>query len=151
MSGSITLNVTPEQFVQDFPSFSDTSMYPGHAVNMYLTLATKVLNARRFGDYLPLVTELWAAHFLTLDAKDSEVAAEGGIMGQTGGQISSKSIGGVSVNFDTAAGLEEGAGHWNLTTFGKRFIRLARMAGTGGVQITGATDALGFPLPGTQA
>lgn len=146
MSESITLNVTPAQFLIDFPAFGlDTQKYPGQTVLMYLTLATKVLNKNRFGDYLNLASELFAAHYLTLDAADMEVAEAGGIMGQKGGQVASKSLGAGSISFDTAGSVEPGGGQWNLTTFGKRYYRLAMMAGSGAVQISGGGSPGDFP------
>jgi hypothetical protein len=33
--------------------------------------------------------------------------------------------------------LEKDSGHWNTTSFGRRFIRFAKLVGAGGDQITG--------------
>jgi hypothetical protein len=50
------------------------------------------------------------------------------------GMVARKTVDKVSVTYDTASAMEEDAGHWNLTVYGTRFIRLARMVGTGGMQ-----------------
>jgi hypothetical protein len=154
MSGtqiSVQGNVTAAQFKADFTAFADPAKYPESDCNLYLTLANAVLDPRRFGQYLNMAIELFTAHYLTLDAIDNAAAAKGGIPGQQGGQIASKSVGGASINYDTAASVEPGGGHWNLTTFGKRYYRLVMMAGMGGVQVTGAQLPNGTPFPGTDA
>ena len=53
------------------------------------------------------------------------------------GAISKKAVDKVSMGYDAQAGLELDGGHWNLTEYGTRFLNLARMAGMGGVQVTG--------------
>jgi hypothetical protein len=144
-------NVTPAQFKSDFPAFFDGVLYPEATCALYLNLAAVTLDPNRFGDYLNLASELFAAHFLTLDMMDNLVAARGGAMGQQGGAIGSKSVGGVSINYALGYDTEPNAGHWNLTTFGKRVYRLIKMAGMGGVQVTGAQTSLGGFYPGTSA
>jgi hypothetical protein len=83
---------------------------------------------------------LWAAHFITLDAMDAAAAAAGKPAGAVSGLVSSKSVGSVSVGYDLSIGTEEGAGHWNLTSYGRRFWSFLRMAGMGGIQVTGGVS-----------
>jgi hypothetical protein len=49
--------------------------------------------------------------------------------------VSAKTVGPITQSFDTAAGQTEGAGDWNLTTYGQRFARLSAMFGAGGLQL----------------
>jgi hypothetical protein len=114
-------------------------------------LAFKLLNPARFADLIVLASELYAAHYLTLDAQDERAAASGGLPGQTAGQVTNKSVGGASIAYDASGSLETDAGAWNLTTYGKRLYRLIKLAGMGGAQVTGATTPLGSPFPGTIA
>jgi hypothetical protein len=144
-------NVTPAMFVVDFPAFNDANQYPVASIQMYLSLAIASLSAGRFTQYLNMAIELYTAHFLTLDRMDEKATRTGGIPGQQAGQVASKSLGGANISYDTSGAVEPGGGHWNLTTFGKRYYRLVMMAGMGGVQITGAQLPNGSPFPGTSA
>ncbi|MBX9696911.1 MAG: DUF4054 domain-containing protein [Alphaproteobacteria bacterium] len=47
----------------------------------------------------------------------------------------SKSVGGVSVGYDSTAQSEKDAGWWNRTTYGQQFIRLVRIFGAGAIQL----------------
>ena len=51
------------------------------------------------------------------------------------GIVSSKSVDGASVSFDTSTGAEQGAGFWNQTAYGREYWQLIQMMGAGGVQI----------------
>jgi hypothetical protein len=41
----------------------------------------------------------------------------------------------VTQAYDTTAGIVPEAGHWNLTTYGMRFIQLVLMFGAGPIQV----------------
>jgi hypothetical protein len=85
---------------------------------------------------LELGISMFVAHHLVLERQAEQRAALGGPPGVQVGALASVSGGPASVNYDTAvADLGSNAGHWALTTFGMRYLMLARMAGTGGVQI----------------
>jgi len=84
-----------------------------------------------------LLTELYVAHNLALELRTNKEAAAGGVPGTTTGPLTSKSVDKLSVAYDVNAGIEEKAGHWSLTVYGSRFIRLARMFGMGPVVIHG--------------
>lgn len=128
--------ISAGQFVTDFPEFADTDDYPVSLINFYAALADKLLSPCRWGDLLCFGQELFIAHNLALEAQDARTAAFGGIPGtNSGGPVASKAVDKVSVSYDVASASEDGAGHWNLTTYGKRYIRLARMVGAGGVQL----------------
>jgi hypothetical protein len=129
---AVTVNV----FRQDFPEFADDGSYPDSAVIFYLTLAGKLLNEARWGDVLDMGTELFIAHNLVLERNAQKTAAAGGVPGQNSGPLASKAVGPVNASYDTSAGIEEGAGHWNLTIYGTRFISLVRMFGAGPIQVT---------------
>lgn len=139
------MTVTVAQFRTDFPEFADAAVYPNTAFDLWYGVAVKLLSSDRWGTLLDIGTELYVAHQLALEARAQAQAAAGSVPGELVGPLNSKSVDKVSMGYDTSAGTEESAGHWNLTIYGTRFIRLARMMGMGPVQIgvgDGALDPL---------
>jgi hypothetical protein len=151
MSGSSpTPPITYEQFIGMFPVFKNELVFLQSDAELYLGL-TAFFDPRRYGQYLNLASALFAAHFLTIDAQDMLSISRGGLPGQTTGPAVSKSVGGASISYAEYATIEGGttgnSGHWNLTVYGKRYLRIAKMAGAGPVQITSARG--GPPLGNT--
>ena len=64
-------------------------------------------------------------------------AEAGRIPGSPVGVQTSKSLGGASVSYDASSALMQGAGQWNLTSYGTRFYQLMRIIGMGGTQSGG--------------
>ena len=123
------------KFRTDFPEFSDITAFPDAQINFWLSLSEKMLNGSRWGDFLDYGRELFTAHNLALQSESIISSKEGAIPGASTGVTTSESVDKVSVSYDQNAGLEPGAGHWNLTVYGKQFIRLSRMVGAGGIQL----------------
>ncbi|WP_371355587.1 DUF4054 domain-containing protein [Pseudomonas chlororaphis] len=123
------------QFRQDFPEFTDTTIYKDSAINLWLALGEKTLAPDRWCDYLDLGLELFIAHNLSLAAGRELAAAVGGTPGQVKGPLTSKSVDKVSAGYDTGAVALQDGGFYNLTTYGIQFLQLARMVGTGGIQL----------------
>jgi hypothetical protein len=136
--------VTVAQFRRDFKVFADSAVYDDASISMYLQIAS-YFSPRRYGQWLAMAQELFAAHFLTIDRQDMLSTLRGGLPGQTTGPAVTKSIGGASISYAEYATIEGGmtgnSGHWNLTVYGKRYLRIARMAGAGPIQITGGGGA----------
>lgn len=126
--------MTPATFRTDFPEFASNALYPDAQITFWLNLGVKLLPECRWQDLLDAGLELFTAHNLVLERQAQASAATGAPPGVAAGMVSAKSVDKVSVNYDTASAMEADAGHWNTTTFGQRFIRLARMVGAGGVQ-----------------
>lgn len=129
------MTVTAAQLRTDFPEFADTTLYPDSGINFWLNIAGNMLNASRFGNLLDVGTELFTAHNIVLERQAQAAALNGAPPGIQQGPISSKGVDKVSISYDTQAAIELEAGHWNLTVYGTRFIKLARMFGAGPVQI----------------
>lgn len=127
--------MTPSQFRQDFPEFADTTQYPDSSINFWLTVATQLVNPARWGVLTDQGIELCTAHHLVLAARDAQAAAVGGIPGQMTGPLSSKSVDKVSASYDTGAATVDDGGFWNLTSYGVRYLTLARTMGAGGFQL----------------
>lgn len=146
------MTITPASFRADLPEFADAVAYPDTAIVYWAALGTMLVSVDRWGPGAVVPTsppstlydfglELFVAHNLALEKPAVETAENGGAPGLSQGPISSKSVAGVSVSYDTSAGLEPDAGHWNLTIYGTRFIRMLRMCGAGPIQITGSAPA----------
>lgn len=87
--------------------------------------------------------ELFVAHNLALEVQSADAAALNAVPGTVGGPIVARAANGISVNYDGSGAIEKDAGHWNLTTYGRRFIGLARMVGTVPLQIGIGFDPTG--------
>lgn len=122
-------------FRTEFPEFADTARFTNSMIDLWSSLAEKMLNASRWGTLRPMGINLFVAHSITLASTNANASQSGGTPGGASGITSSKSVGTVSVGYDTASAMEKDAGHWNQTTYGRQYLRLARMIGQGAVQL----------------
>lgn len=118
-----------------FPEFADTVRYPDAMLNFWAGIGERLLIAHRWAAVYDYGLQLFVAHNITLAAQNAASGASGGVPGSASGPISSKAVGSVSVSYDSASTIEPNAGHWNLTSYGKSLIHLARMIGAGGIQV----------------
>jgi len=130
------MTVTAASFRTDYPEFADDTAYPDSGVNYWIKVAGLLLNPCRWQDMLDVATELFVAHNLVLERQAQKSAATGAAPGISTGPVSSKTVGPVTQAYDTTAGINTDAGHWNLTTFGTRFYQLMQMFGAGPIQVT---------------
>lgn len=131
-------------FIAAFPEFSNTALYPEAGVTFWITQAGIQLNARRFGASLDLATMLFVAHNMVLGAQALATAATAsGIVGESSGAVQSKTVGPVSVSYDTAAVSSDGAGFWNQTSYGQRYWQLAQTYCSGPSYVPGPRQRLG--------
>lgn len=93
------------------------------------------VSASTWGNMAPNGVMLYVAHEITLAARDAKSGGMGGAPGGTSGPINSKTVGSVTASYDTQQVAEKDAGFWNLTTYGKQFIRLSRLFGAGCVNL----------------
>lgn len=139
--------ISAATFRVDFAEFANAAAYPDSAINFWIAAAGLMLPVQTFGagsqaavspptTIMDIVTELFVAHNITLEMRAVKATAAGGDPGQASkGPVSSESVGGVSRSYDTSAGLNLDAGPWNLTTYGTRFLFMARNAAKGPIQI----------------
>jgi hypothetical protein len=118
-----------------FPEFTDKVKYPDQMVNVWSALALVQVNQNAWGTQYMLGVQLYTAHELVLAAQNVAAAQVGGSPGQQGGIAQTKTIGSVTVGFDAQSSNEKDAAYWNLTTYGKQFIRLTRLFGAGCIQL----------------
>ena len=140
VEGTVTITtnnliVQVSKFRNDFPEFANTAAYPDSSICFWMGIAGQFLNACRWGCNLALGAELYTAHMIVLEKKDVDAANAGGWPGISKGAINNEQAGQVSVGYEVVATLDEGAGHWGLTVYGSRFLRIARMMGAGPIQI----------------
>lgn len=129
------MSVDADKLRTDLQEFADTERYPDDMIAYWLAIAVQLVDPGRWSTLADVGVELFTAHNLVLERRAMDEAARGKIPGQTPGIVNNKSVDKVSVGYDTQGGAEMGAGHWNLTIYGSRYIRLARMMGRGGVQV----------------
>lgn len=121
------------EFRKVFPEFTDSGKYPDEQVSFWGNFACAMVNERAWGHQAFMGRFLYVAHEITLQAQSAAAAAIGGTPGQQPGQSNQKTVGSVSVGYDTVSAAEKDAGWWNLTTYGKQFFRLGQIFGARGV------------------
>lgn len=131
------MTVTVQSFMQAYPEFFDGQQpQPNPAiVKRWIDVAYKMLPAERWDDMLDDGVMLYVAHNLALQTAQIKAGAAGGVAGQLSGPVASKAVDKVSVSYDTGAAQLENGGDFNLTVYGVQFLRLARMFGSGGIQL----------------
>lgn len=137
--------ISVAQFRQLVRAFNDPQLYTEAQIIPYLRLSDQSMPADRWGEFRDIGQAMFVAHFLALDAREDRQSAAGGEPGSlsSGATISSKSVGGASISYDISSITEQGGGFWNMTSYGLRWLRFARMIGMGGMQSGGPDIILG--------
>lgn len=130
-------------FRTDFPEFSSATVYTDGQVNFYLGLAAVRMNPLVWDALYDYGVALYVAHCLALAGQRARSGAvTGGTPGINSGPLASKSVKDVSMSYNATIGTIEGAGNYNLTTYGTMFYELMQLVGQGCIQL-GA--AVGMP------
>lgn len=122
-------------FRANFPEFASTVKYPDAQITFWATLAEKMVVECKWGDCYTYGVQLYVAHEITLAAQNTQAAATGHAPGQSGGIANTKTVGSVSVGYDSVTQSEKDAGWWNMTNYGKQFYRLTQIFGAGCIQL----------------
>lgn len=130
------MTVTLASFRQAFPEFAPEK-YPDATVTYNLGLSARLLDEVRWGELYDDGIMLLTAHNLALSPPVSAFGAAGGFVGigVPTGIVASKSVGPVSKSIDTSVGLQDGAGLYGATSYGRRYYQLLNMFGAGGIQL----------------
>lgn len=123
------------EFRTTFPEFGDADTFPDLMITPRLPVSTAMVDSCRWGEVYDYGRYLLAAHRLVLGKRASDTAEAGGTPGQSTGMLSAKALDKASMSFDTASAAEEGAGWYNLTTYGQEFWRLSQMFSGGAIQL----------------
>jgi hypothetical protein len=129
------LNFTVMGFRTAFPEFMNTETYPDALILGWSTVAIALVNCRLWRSQTTLGINLYIAHEITLEAQSIAAACIGGTPGGQTGVLNTKTVGSVTAGYDTQQAAEKDSGWWNLTSYGKQFIRLARIFGAGALQL----------------
>lgn len=136
------MSLTPAQLRSDFPEFANTVTYPDSLISVWLTVAASLVNPARWAELTNLGIELVTAHHLVMAQRDQAAAAVGGAPGEIKGPTASKSVDKVSVSYDAGAAMLSDAGFWALSSYGIRFLTLARAMGSGGLHTVGNSNGI---------
>lgn len=120
-----------------FPEFKDTAAYPTEMVTFWADIAELQVLQKIWGGMWQKGVFLYVAHEITLARQNAKIGNNGGMPGTSGGVANTKTVGTVTVGYDSQATSEKDAGYWNLTNYGKQFIRMARIFGAGAIQLGG--------------
>jgi len=123
-----------DKFREDFPEFSKSGLriYSDSLIAFWAKMGDLQLNVKAWGDLLDFGMELYVAHNIVLAVTAQDTATLGGVPGQDIGVMTSQSADGLQVSLDVNSMLEANAGNYNLTFYGRQFLRLARLLGSGG-------------------
>jgi hypothetical protein len=124
-------------FRNSFPEFQDTKKYPSEMITFWSNVALAQVNQCVWKNQWPTGVQLYTAHEIVLAAQNQKLGIAGGVPGTGGGVPNTKTVGGVTVGYDSQTTSEKDAGYWNLTNYGKQFMRLAKLFGAGALQLTG--------------
>ena len=127
--------VSPASFRANFPVFADPAAYPDAVVQFFIDLAYMLLSAQRWGALLDTGVQFYLAHNLLLERAAQLAAEASAVPGTPQGPQSSQSAGPLSMSWDTGSAAEKEGGTYNQTTYGQRYIRLARLVGMGPLQL----------------
>lgn len=118
-----------------FTEFADKNVYPDTMITFWAGLAEQLVLPCVWKTCYTQGVQLYVAHEITLAAQNAKAAGNGGVPGTSGGVPNNKTVGSVTVGYDSNVTSEKDAGYWNLTNYGKQFIRLVRIFGAGAFQL----------------
>ena len=142
--------VTPTTFRAAFPAFNSQTIYPDGQIDFYLGLGQKLQNTERWGDLFDYGLQLFTAHHLSLDYASNKAGQLGQKPGEIEGPVTNGSVDKVSYGRDPSSALNPKDGHWNLTQYGIRYVKLIKMVGAGPMQAgvpTGGYEPGAWPGP----
>lgn len=122
-------------FRTNFPEFASTTSYPDSMIDFWAGLAELQVRQSIWKNAWVQGVSLYVAHELVIASQNLKSSKVGGAPGQSGGIANTKTVGSVTVGYDANTTTEKDAGYWNLTNYGKQFIRLARIFGAGAIQL----------------
>jgi len=132
------VTVSAAQFQQNFPAFSNSDKFPTPVIEFWLgvvygtMLDPSIYTTDASRD---LLAQLFVAHNLSLEMVAIASAAQGAPPGTAVGAISAKGVDGVTVSYDVGSTALENQGFWGLTTYGQRFLYMARLFGARPLQL----------------
>lgn len=142
------VEVTVSGFRETFPEFVNDVTYPAYMIQPLLNLNKQMVNEARFGEMSAYMIYLRTAHLLVIGKQNAQAAARGGVPGMSVGPMSSKAAEGMSASYEVSAIMEDGAGWWNTTSYGRMWWYYKNLFGAGPVQVGGPGPAVLTAWPG---
>lgn len=138
--------ITASSFRIDFPAFADTTAYTDATINFWIATGSHLINQNLFGvppttitnpptSTYDIMMELFVAHNIIIERMI--LANPNAGAGTAFGIVQSKSVDTLSISYDTKIGLDEKAGAYNLTLYGRRFWQLMQIYAKGPIHISG--------------
>lgn len=115
-----------------FTEFADEEKFPDSVITFWFGIAENLTSADRFGALYQHALYLYVAHKLSLGYAVQK-AAQVGNYGRTDGDVVSKRVGDVSVNFANAGDTSEG--ELSTTAYGRAYLDLCKALCFGCVQL----------------
>ena len=114
-------------------------LIPTEVMEMYIELAHGAVKQSRYKGAWKHCMCLFVAHFTTLYMQSMSESNVDAVIhaGQTKGLVTSKSVDGVSISYDSSSLLQglDNFASWKLTTYGVQFITFAKTYNKGGMYV----------------
>ncbi len=120
--------ITAARFVEVLPEFAPV---PDSGYEPWVTVSQSVVDPGEWEDLYEIGAALWIAHNLAMD----KAASRSGGAGTVSGPMSMKRVDKVAAGYDTGAVTTVGAGAYNATSYGIRFLELQRIIGGGAIVV----------------
>ena len=122
-------------FRKAFPEFNNSEVYTTDQIEFWASIAEMQLPQKIWCRMWANACFLYVAHEITIAKQNADSAKVGGTPGQQGGTAQSKTVGSMTVAYDTQSISEKDAGFWNLTSYGKQLFRLMNLFGAKAIQL----------------
>lgn len=119
--------MTIDEFLLAFPEFIE---FPTLQITLRLETAAEMFQHIDSETMKKYCVGLYTAHFLSIRGNNTVPGSDSG-----SGIVSSQSVDGVSVSYDTSSTMIQDAGFWNASRYGQELYWLMRQAGAGGYQL----------------
>ena len=129
------VTVAPDAFRGNFPAFSNMTTYPDPVINFWFGLSVILFDQGRWGALFDYGSQLFVAHNLSLEFNSNKAGKLGQNPGFVIGPVTAGTVDKVSYSRDPSSAMDPKNGHWNLSIYGLRYIRLVNMVGAGPVHL----------------
>ena len=130
------MSVSIADFRAAFPAFTPDA-FPDESVSYRLTLAEAFFSPAVWSDenVRGHAICLFVAHNLAMYGSVNAGGDGSTMAGTASGAVASKSVDGASISFDTGAFMDEDAGIWNATPYGRELWWMMQIFGAGARQL----------------
>lgn len=120
--------ITAARFVEILPEFAPV---PSGNYEPWVTFSQSHVDPGQWADLYEMGAAFWIAHQVAM----GKAAAKSGGAGTVSGPMTTKRVDKVAAGYDTSAVTIAGAGSYNATSYGIRFLELQRLIGAGPIVV----------------